>query len=65
MNYLCQSKEGKLFVMKNTGKDWSKYVGTSTYISLGTDLFFKVIQPINIYRTNEIVNLTVDYSLVG
>jgi hypothetical protein len=52
MNYLCKTKEGKLFVMEQVQKDWDKYVGTSTHISLGGDSF-RVIQAIDIYSTNE------------
>ena len=63
MNYLCKTQEGKTFVMKDV--DYSKYVGKSTYISLGGD-FFKVIQPIEIHYPNsfnEVYFITEDKSL--
>jgi hypothetical protein len=65
MNYLCKTQEGKTFVMKDVKKDWNKYVGTSTYISLGGDSF-KVIQPIEIHYPNsfnEVYFITEDKSL--
>lgn len=47
MNYLVKTKENKYIVMSNVSKDWTKYIGTSTYISLGKE-FFLVIQEIEI-----------------
>jgi hypothetical protein len=47
MSYLVQTKEGKYIVMSNVTKDWTKYIGTSTYISTGKE-FFRVIQEIEI-----------------
>jgi hypothetical protein len=47
MNYLVKTKENKYIVMSNVSKDWTKYIGTSTYISLGKE-FFRVIQEIEI-----------------
>jgi hypothetical protein len=47
MNYLVQTKEGKYIVMSNVSKDWTTYIGKSTYISTGEE-FFRVIQEIEI-----------------
>lgn len=47
MNYLVKTKENKYIIMSNVSKDWTKYIGTSTYISLGEE-FFLVIQEIEI-----------------
>jgi hypothetical protein len=63
MNYLCKTKGGYIFIFKAT-KDYSKYVGTSTYISLGNESF-RFIQAIDILDSKDVVNLKVDYSLAG
>jgi len=63
MNYLCKTKGGYTFVLETTN-DYSKYIGTPTYISLGSDSF-KVIQVIDILDSKDVVNLKVDYSLAG
>lgn len=61
MTYLCQTDGGYTFVLETT-KDYSQYVGKSTYISLGNDSF-KVIQAIDVLTSKDLVNLKVDYSL--
>tara|TARA_R110000868_G_scaffold205742_4_gene454363 strand:- start:1316 stop:1507 length:192 start_codon:yes stop_codon:yes gene_type:complete len=63
MNYLCKTEGGYTFILKAT-KDYSKYAGTSTYISLGSDSF-RIIHAIDILDTKDVVNLKVDYSLAG
>jgi len=51
MNYLIKYTSGpnigKFATISNVTKDWTKYIGKSTSISLGKD-FFKVIQEIEI-----------------
>lgn len=47
MNYLVKTKEGKFIVMSNITKDWTKYINSNTYISLGKETF-KVIQEIEV-----------------
>ena len=47
MNYLVKTKEGKFIVVSNVTKDWTKYINSNTYISLGKD-FVKVIQEIEV-----------------
>lgn len=47
MNYLVKTKEGKYIVMSNISKDWTTYIGKSTYISIGKESF-RVIQEIEI-----------------
>jgi hypothetical protein len=51
MNYLIKYTNGpnigKFVVMSNVTKDWTKYIGKSTVLSLGGDSF-KVIQEIEI-----------------
>lgn len=61
MTYLCQTDGGYSFVLETT-KDYSKYVGKSTYISLGNDSF-RVLQAIDVLTSKDLVNLKVDYSL--
>jgi hypothetical protein len=63
MKYLCRTKGGYTFVLE-TKKDYSKYIGKPTYISLGSDSF-RVIQAIDILDSKDVVNLKVDYSLAG
>jgi hypothetical protein len=52
MNYLVKYTSGpnigKLVVMSNVTKDWTKFIGKSASISLGND-FFKVLQKIEIH----------------
>lgn len=61
MTYLCQTKGGYKFILQ-VSKDYTQYVGKSTYISLGSDSF-RVIQAIDILDIKDVVNLKVDYSL--
>ena len=61
MHYLCKTKGGYTFVLETT-KDYSKYVGQPTHISLGSDSF-KIIHAIDILDIKDVVNLNVDYSL--
>jgi hypothetical protein len=63
MNYLCKTEGGYTFILEAT-EDYSKYVGSSTYISLGSDSF-RIIHAIDILNINDVVNLKVDYSLAG
>lgn len=61
MQYLCKTKEGYTFVF-DTVRDYSEYIGKSTYVSLGGDSF-RVIQAINVLNSIDVVNLNVDYAL--
>jgi hypothetical protein len=58
MTYLCKTEGGYTFVVKTT-KDYSKYIGKHTYISLGSESF-RVIQAIDILDPKDVVNLKVN-----
>lgn len=47
MNYLVKTKEGKFIVMSKVTKDWSQYIGSKSFISIGKEKF-QVIQEIEI-----------------
>jgi hypothetical protein len=62
-NYLCKTKGGVSFVY-TTSKDLSKNIGKHTYYSNGGD-FFRIISEIKILDYKDVINLNLDYSLVG
>ena len=47
MNYLVKTKEGKFIVLSNIKKDWTRYIGTNIYISIGKETF-KILQEVEI-----------------
>ena len=59
MNYLCKTEGGYTFILKAT-ENYSKYIGTSTYISLGSDSF-RIIHAIDILNNASNLKLLVGH----